>query len=520
MRTFNITGTCFPDRHYMVDMGDRLAVIKNMIDQGDYFCINRGRQYGKTTMLESINRLYSKEYAIFQLSFEGLADSSFLSLETLMGAFLGKLWDAVDFEEVRVTEDVHKMLADAFERYRYSSIPGQEFERLISLICKKNDRSIVILIDEVDQAGNWESFVQFLGTLRNMYLNRNRRPTFHSVILAGVYDIKNLKLKIRTEGEHQYNSPWNIAAPFEVEMAFAPKDIATMLQSYEYDHHTGMDIEHVSKLLYEYTGGYPFLVSRMCQLIEQSNDGWNRNGVLDAERVILNEKNTLFDDMIKKLDEYPEMYATLYDIIIKGEEKNYNSDEKSMDLLRMFNFIINNNGKIGFANRLFETRICNLLIAQQKQTESMLSKGAIDKPLFIQGKELNMPGILERFSALYTDLYSNRDETFDEDEGRKKFLFYIKPIINGTGNYYMESQTRNRRRTDLIIDYLGHQYIIEMKIWNGQQYHTKGEKQLVDYLKCYNLSEGYMLTFNFNKKKQPGMTKTTIEGKTIYEMVV
>ncbi len=28
--------------------------------------------------------------------------------------------------------------------------------------------------------------------------------------LAGVYDIKNLKLKLRPESEHQYNSPWNI----------------------------------------------------------------------------------------------------------------------------------------------------------------------------------------------------------------------------------------------------------------------------------------------------------------------
>ena len=43
-------------------------------------------------------------------------------------------------------------------------------------------------------------------------------PTFHSVILAGVYDIKNLKLKMRPEETHQYNSPWNIAAKFDVSM--------------------------------------------------------------------------------------------------------------------------------------------------------------------------------------------------------------------------------------------------------------------------------------------------------------
>ena len=44
------------------------------------------------------------------------------------------------------------------------------------------------------------------------------------------------------------------------------------------------------------------------------------------------------------------------------------------------------------------------------------------------------------------------------------FMLYIKPIINGIGNYYIEAEIRDRSRTDMIIDYLGTQYIIEMKI--------------------------------------------------------
>lgn len=35
--------------------------------------------------------------------------------------------------------------------------------------------------------------------------------TFHSVILAGVYDIKTLKLKLHPQEESKYNSLWNIA---------------------------------------------------------------------------------------------------------------------------------------------------------------------------------------------------------------------------------------------------------------------------------------------------------------------
>ncbi|WP_347493455.1 hypothetical protein [Ruminococcus sp. HUN007] len=46
-KNFNITGTCFPEVHYMVDITERLETIRKMIDDGNYFIINRGRQYGK-----------------------------------------------------------------------------------------------------------------------------------------------------------------------------------------------------------------------------------------------------------------------------------------------------------------------------------------------------------------------------------------------------------------------------------------------------------------------------------------
>ena len=57
------------------------------------------------------------------------------------------------------------------------------------------------------------------------------------MILAGVYNIKNLKLKLRPESEHPYNSPWNIAADFKISMSFSVSQIAGMLKEYEADYH-------------------------------------------------------------------------------------------------------------------------------------------------------------------------------------------------------------------------------------------------------------------------------------------
>ena len=96
----------------------------------------------------------------------------------------------------------------------------------------------------------------------------------------------------------------------------------------------------------------------------------------------------------------------------------------------------------------------------------------------------------------------------------------LKPIINGTGNYYIESQTRDARRTDVIVDYLGERFVVELKIWHGREYNERGQKQLLDYLDYFRLDMGYMLSFNFNKKKTVGVQKIQIEDKTVVEAVV
>lgn len=54
-------------------------------------------------------------------------------------------------------------------------------------------------------------------------------------------------------------------------------------------------------------------------------------------------------------------------------------------------------------------------------------------------------------------------------------------------------QTRDERRTDVIVDYLGEQFIIELKIWHGNEYNKRGERQLADYLNYYHKDRGYMM---------------------------
>ena len=69
----------------------------------------------------------------------------------------------------------------------------------------------------------------------------------------------------------------------------------------------------------------------------------------------------------------------------------------------------------------------------------------------------------------------------------------------------------------VIVDYLGEQFIIELKIWNSSAYNEKGEQQLCEYLEHFGLKIGYMLTFNFNKEKEQGIKDVKIGDMTIHE---
>lgn len=74
--------------------------------------------------------------------------------------------------------------------------------------------------------------------------------------------------------------------------------------------------------------------------------------------------------------------------------------------------------------------------------------------------------------------------------------------------------------TDIIVDYNGKRFIIELKIWHGNEYNLRGQKQLFDYLDYYKEDKGYLLSFNFNKNKKTGVNELEYDGRKIMEVVV
>ena len=247
---------------------------------------------------------------------------------------------------------------------------------------------------------------------------------------------------------------------------------------------------------------------------------WTREGIIDAVKLLLNENSPLFGSMIRNLDEYPELKQMLYAMLFQGKRVVYNPDHKIIELACMFGYVVHRNGDVQVANRIFETRLYNFFLSEEELASAMSNAAKLDSAQFISNGKLDMNRVLEKFVEDFTDIYGENDANFVEDYGRKFFLLYLKPIINGTGNYYIEAQTRDSRRTDVIVDYLGERFVVEMKIWRGNEYHEKGERQLMEYLDYFHQKKGYLLSFNFNKKKKPGVKTMILGDKVIVEAVV
>lgn len=519
-KRFNVTGVCRPQIHYMVNLDSRLAQMKQLVDAGEYFTINRARQYGKTTHIRALTQYLANDYFVISFDFQMLSHADFESESSFVMAFSREL--LVVLENTFSFSDKIKEQLTLFSKNAIPNIRLADLFSCLSKMCAQSEKPVILIIDEIDSATNNQVFLDFLTQIRGYYLQRDIRATFQSVILASVYDIKNLKEKIRPEEHYKQNSPWNIATEFKIDMSFSVLDIEGMLQEYELDNQIGMNIKEISKLLYEYTSGYPFLVSRICKIIdEELGKVWTKQGFLEAIKLLLAEKNTLFESLIHKVNNLDNLRNLLYDLLFMGKSIIYNPDDYVVSIAIMFGFVKNDNGIVVMSNRIFETRIYNMfLTSSDVQKNKMYQLASREKNQFIINSYLNMELILERFVIHFDDLYGEKEESFLEADGRRYFLLFLRPIINGIGNYYIEAETRNEERTDIIIDYLGEQYIIELKIWHGKSYHERGEEQLIQYLNYYHKNKGYMLSFNFNKNKKIGVKRIQLGEKLLIEAVV
>ncbi len=518
-RKFNQTGLCVQNMHYLADTSRAInEIFERFIEPGEYFTITGGRQFGKTTTINLISKILEKkeDYLLIKTSFEGIGNTIYKNEETFCKGFLMTLYYDTEFK--------NELLANEFKLSADKIVNYNELSKFITNFSKKK-KKIILIIDEVDKSSNNQIFLSFLGLLRDKYLNRNagNDTTFHSVILAGVHDVKTIKLKIREGEEEKLNSPWNIAADFDIDLSFHPPQIVTLLEDFQSENtNVEMQKKEIAEKIYFYTTGYPFLVSSMCKIIHEKitakrkDKNWHLQDVETAFEMITDGgyTNTLFDSIAKNLQNDKKLYRFVYEIIVDNQLKYFIVNDKIVSLAKTYSIIRQEKKECKIHNRIFEQRIYDLMLSIMNNSGKFVHLPKNRK--YYKGEDLDLDYILKRFQQFFKENYSHKDQKFLEREGRLVFLSYLQPIVNGEGYVFKEPVVGDDRRMDLVITHNSKRYVIELKIWRGEEYHQEGLNQLSDYLDIYNLKNGHLLIFNFNKNKEFKQDIIKYNEKTLY----
>ncbi|MCP4456469.1 MAG: AAA family ATPase, partial [Cytophagales bacterium] len=241
-----------------------------------------------------------------------------------------------------------------------------------------------------------------------------------------MHDVKTLKQKIRPGRDSGYNSPWNIAIDFEVDLSFAAHEIETMVQDYSQDKGIEPNIPAIAKQLYYYTSGYPYLVSKLCKFIDEKiipqrdDKNWLVDDVETAFKMIVDKgyTTTLFDSLTKNLENNEQLYNLVFQIVINGNSFDFTIANPVINLAHLYGIIgQSNQGRCQIHNRIFEQRIYDYMLSKfiQKNYGQVNGFGGPD---FYISDGLDIKLILQRFQVFMKEHYSNRDAQFLEREGR------------------------------------------------------------------------------------------------------
>jgi len=504
----------------MVDSQNKINEIIKLVEKGKYFTINRPRQFGKTTIINELETKLDKiGYLVISLSFEGIGDNIFIGEEEFSINLCEIIAEALEFVDEKLAEYF-------FDKMKYVT-SLKRFSQIITEFIKNNNKKVVLIIDEVDKSSNNQLFLSFLGMLRNKYLQRNKGKdyTFQSVILAGVHDVKTLKLKLRPDEERKYNSPWNIAAEFNIDMTFDPAEISTMLKDYSETENVKMDIMDIAKRIHYFTSGHPFLVSKICKILDEEllreADKWEPKNIDLAVKKLIDGRytNTNFDSLTKNLENNPKLYELVFNILILNENKTFNISNPIINLGTIYGIFSLEEEIIKIHNRIYEQRIINYMVSKIETSD--FEKYNFQDNFIIHKNKLNLEKVLNKFQEFMKKEFSEKDKKFLERNGRLVFLAFLKPIINGKGWDFKEVQISMEKRLDIVVTFMEHKYIIELKKWYGEKYHKKGLDQLADYLDRQEQKKGYLIIFNPNtKKKDWKQERIKVNDKDIFAVWV
>ncbi len=520
MRRFGTQGRVYPDRHYVVPRTKEINDFNIRVKEGRYIVLFAPRQTGKTTFFRmALDTLSTNDPGYFpiQLDFQVMGNTSstifydrFSQLIRRHIQYVLKKRDVKKPDEIiRFLEDVQ--ISDHFSLLAY-------FEELESLL---SDKKVVLLIDEFDGIPQ-DVVSEFLYTLRHIYLSDELQCP-HSVGIVGVKSINQLNYDRSV-------SPFNVQDEFRLPN-FTLEQVQELLG--QYTNEVGQPFApEVVKSLHTQTGGQPFLVNRIGQILTEElnipkTETVKMTHFAESHTLLLDERNTNIEHLLTNIRRNRRFETILMHIASYEKGLTYNLNDDIINELATYGVIArSSDGMCEIVNPIYQHHILRAFKPVLNGLESQYlpeDTGEDFNHYLTPIGSIDMVSLLDNFRDFIRRVgfrILQVPDTPQEFIGQHLLYAYLDQFVRSVGgNMYIEVQT-GRGRMDLLIIHNQQKFIVETKIWEGDTRFASGKEQLSVYADLEGTTEGYYVVFDHRQNPEPRLETETVNGVHIRSYVI
>lgn len=499
MRRFFSYGPVDTEDHYYAPRNELIEDAYNQLlgenpqKSGHYITVWAPRQCGKTwVMLEVVEKI--KNTRRFEVGIISMQSAK------------------KEQNEKKILEIFIKKINQAFEK----SLPEiQKISDIPDLFTKQYfQKPMILILDEFDALIE-ESINDFAGIFRDIFLSRanekskkthDKTHLLHGLALVGVRSVLGI--------ENQTGSPFNVQRSVHIpNLSF--DEVKYLFQWYEKE--SGQKVEpEVIKKLFDETRGQPGLTCWFGELLSEGYEGYvnNKNLPISPERFeevlaaainILPNNNIL--NIISKANE-PEHKHQVLDLFKTDQKVEFTYDDKSLNFLYM-NGVIDHEKEnrtryyVKFASPFVQKRLFNYFSRKLFHYMGKLSDGFADTPGIITETGLDIPKLLRQYEAylkknrewLLKDAPRRADLRIFEAVYHFNLFSYLKQFVATEGGSVLPEFPTGNGKIDLIVNYAGQQYGLEVKSFTTRGNYGQALEQAAQYGKQMGMSEIFLVFF-------------------------
>ena len=519
MRRFGTRGPVNPEQHYIVARTEELTEFIKRVKEGRYIVIFAPRQTGKTTFFYAAMDILSdeeKNYLPIHLDFQAyknLTPSDFYS--NLTDDIREEIENTYHKRGEVPTEALRGFLDTTTFTDNMSMLRG--FKTLARVL---ENQQVVILIDEFDGIPQGV-LSDFLYVLRRIYISRTSPRCPHSLGIVGVKNITQLDYDRSV-------SPFNIQDDFALSN-FTLAQVQELFGQYTDEVGQAFDPE-VIESIHKQTGGQPFLVNRLAQILTEEMDipkteALTMTHFSQAHQLLLEEQNTNLSHLTTNIRRNRRFENFLMRIALYEEGVPFSLRNELINELATYGVLTRGTDRM--------CKIANPIYLQCILQAFKPLVNGLERDYFPEGTDgfqyLTDTGqiLMERLLDNFRDFIARVGfrilqvpETPQEFIGQHLLFAYLDQFVTSiNGTMYMEVPT-GRGRMDIIILHNQRKYVIETKIWRSDRYYAEGKQQLARYLSTEGVAEGYYVVFDHREMPEPQTETEIINGMTIRSYVI